>query len=124
MRWFTAIGGVIAAAAAFIVLQALSTSPPAETTAEPTAVLPPVAVFFEDVPSPTIDDSALESLPGLSPPVAEALAAAGYSGFATDENIEGSLSPEVVQTLVANGAVLVIAEDGGSENLATEGGGG
>ena len=112
MRWFTAIGGVIATAAAIIVLQALSTTPPEETAAKPTTVPPPVAVFFEEIPSATIDDSVLETLPGLSPSVAEALADAGYSGFATDENIEGSLSPAVVQTLVANGAILVIAQDG------------
>jgi hypothetical protein len=124
MRWFTAIGGVIAAAAALIVLQVLSTTPPEETTVEPAAVPPPVAVVFEDVPSPTGDDSVLESLPGLSPSVAEALAAAGYSGFATNENIEGSLSPEVVQTLVANGAILVIAEAGAPESDATQDGDG
>jgi hypothetical protein len=110
MRWFTAIGGVIATAAAIVVLQALSTTPPEETAAEPTRMPPPVAVLFETVPAASTDDSVLETLPGLSPVVAEALADAGYSGFATDENIEGSLSPEVVQTLVANGAVLVIPQ--------------
>ncbi len=110
MRWFTAIGGLIATIAAILVLQTLSTTQPEETAAEPTPVPPPVAVIFEELVSPTIDDSVLATLPGLSPSVAEALAAAGYSGFATDDTIEGSLTPEVVQTLVANGAVLVIAE--------------
>ena len=123
MRWFTAIGGLIAATAAVIVLQTLSTTSVEQATAEPSGVPPPAAVFFEDVASIPVDDSVLESLPGLSPSVAEALAAAGYSGFATDESIDASLSPEVVQTLVANGAVLVIAEDGGTDTVATEPGG-
>ena len=112
MRWFTAIGGVIATAAAIVVLQALSTPAPEESATAPTTVPPPAAVFFEEVPAATIDDSALEKLPGLSPAIAEALADAGYSGFATDENIKGSLSSAVVQTLVAKGAVLVIPQDG------------
>jgi hypothetical protein len=110
MRWFTAIGGVIATVAALLVLQALSATQPEETAAETTPLPPPVAVILEELAAPTGASSALETLPGLSPSVAEALSEAGYSGFATDESIEGSLSREIVQTLIANGAVLVIAE--------------
>ena len=111
MRWFTAIGGVIATIAALLVLQALSATQPEENAAETTPLPPPVAVISEDLASSTSTSSVLETLPGLPPSVAEALSEAGYSAFATEKDIEGSLSREVVQTLVANGAVLVIAED-------------
>jgi hypothetical protein len=49
-------------------------------------------------------------LPGLDPRIASVLADTGYASYATDQDVQ-QLGSEVVRTLIANGAVLVIPEE-------------
>lgn len=113
MRWLGAVAGLLVTAAGVVVLLTPTPAPPAQvqvqaTVPAPVAVLAPEAV--RTVPHIPAD------LPGLDADVATLLADTGYASFATDEDLRG-LPPEVVATLIANGAVLVVPESSTTQTL-------
>lgn len=112
MRWVSAITGLLATATGVAVLVAMSAStavPPTKAFAAPVdaeVAAAPAAVVAEDL----VPDAPV-GVAGVSDPVSDALREAGYAQFVgVDELAE--LPPSVLDALVEEASVLVIAEDG------------
>jgi hypothetical protein len=112
MRWISALTGLLATATAVAVLAAMSVSssvPPSKAFAAPVEVTVPAApatVVTEDI----VPDAPV-GLAGVSDPVSSALREAGYAQFVgVDELAE--LPASVLDALVEEASVLVIAEEG------------
>lgn len=107
MKWLPALTGICATIAGLLVVVApqpvVVESTPLPPAPEPTAVFAPEPVAASPAGTP-------EMLPGLHPDVGAVLGQSGYASFATDEELNGVLSPEIVRTLVAQGAILVVPE--------------
>jgi len=107
MRWFAFLSGCAATASALIVVAALpaGSTPSAEVidAVQPAAVvqLSPIVRSVESTPA---------DLPGLDPAVAALLGDTGHASFASLQDLAG-LDPVVVQTLISQGAVLVLPEN-------------
>lgn len=114
MRWLPTLTGLLATAAALIVLAAQPASPPESPSVQATvqAVEPAPSAVIVETPILATAQGTPDLLPGLPEAVAAVLGESGYAAFATDAEIRGSLSQEVVRTLVSNGAVLVVPESG------------
>ncbi|KAA3640652.1 MAG: hypothetical protein DWP92_02625 [Armatimonadetes bacterium] len=91
-----------------MVIQVINTAPvdPGANTQPPPRA---TAVFTPTSAEPNSAGSGPE-LPGVSPEVAAALAGSGYSVFAEPADVAELLTPEIVQTLVSHGAILVVPE--------------
>ena len=116
MRWISTIAGLIATAAAALVMVSLSPTSQGEATsssmdsAEPTTT---VAVTTIAPPStPAVVDSPDLSIDGLDEIVSAAIVGAGYSEFVAGSTLEEELPASVVDALITEGAVLVIADEG------------
>jgi hypothetical protein len=119
MKWLPAFTGICAAFAGLLVVVAphpmVVESAPLPLAPEPTVVFAPEPVAATVTGTP-------ELLPGLQPEVGAVLGQSGYASFATDAELSGVLTPEIVQTLVSHGAILVVPEPSSSGAAATTGG--
>jgi hypothetical protein len=112
MRWISALTGLLATATAIAVLAAMSVStsvPPSKAFAAPleaTVPAAPVAFVTED----SVPDTPV-GLAGVSDPVSSALRESGYAQFVGVDELS-ELPASVLDALVEEASVLVIAEDG------------
>jgi hypothetical protein len=116
MRWISALGGAIVAAAGALVLMTAiaspSTSGAAPSLAAPLA--PPWLSFAEPSTSTTSTVPPNATVDGLDSAVADALARQGYTDFVGRSELIGQLPPSVVSALVESGVVLVVPDSGDS----------
>jgi hypothetical protein len=114
MRWLSAIGGVMVMAAGVgVTISVLATTPkPDEAAASLAAPLVPPAVVVAGPTTTTTTTAQIAppSIAGLDPTVAEALSALGYTEFVGTSDLRAQLPESVVEALIDEGAVLVIAD--------------
>jgi hypothetical protein len=116
MRWISALGGAIVAAAGALVLMTAiaspSTSGAAPSLAAPLA--PPWLSYAEPSTSTTSTVPPNATVDGLDTAVADALARQGYTDFVGRSELISQLPPSVVSALVESGVVLVVPDSGDS----------
>jgi len=116
MRWISALGGAIVAAAGALVLMTAiaspSTSGAAPSLAAPLA--PPWLSYAEPSTSTTSTVPPNATVDGLDTAVADALARQGYTDFVGRSGLISQLPPSVVSALVESGVVLVVPDSGDS----------
>lgn len=112
MRWLPAFTGALATATAVVVLATMSMSnsaPPVKAFAAPA---PPVPVEASTPPVTVVEDADVPvAVSGVDETVSGALRDAGYAQFVDAGELSG-LPTSVLDALIGEGAVLVIAEDG------------
>ena len=109
MRWIPAAAGLVATAAAVVVLASIQTAPePLEAIATETTTQPgvPTVEVVEPAEQPAV------GVPDLAGSVADVLAQDGYTEFVGETRLIESLPADVVQLLIDSEAVLLIAEKG------------
>ncbi len=116
MRWISALGGAIVAAAGALVLMTAiaspSTSGAAPSLAAPLA--PPWLSYAEPSTSTTSTVPPNATVDGLDTAVADALSRQGYTDFVGRSELISQLPPSVVSALVESGVVLVVPDSGDS----------
>jgi hypothetical protein len=116
MRWISAFGGtIVAAAGAVVLLTAIarpSTSGAAPSLAAPLA--PPWLSYAEPSTTTTSTLPPNAQVDGLDSSVADALARQGYTDFVGRTELISQLPPSVVSALVESGVVLVVPDSGGN----------
>lgn len=112
-RWVSTIAGLIATFAGTLVLVSL---PPGEATPEPS----PAIVSEVNIDEDSTMDEAIElvapNLPrvgGVSTAVSDALTESGYTEFLDVDSLSDMLPTSVIDVLIAEGAVLVVPDEGG-----------
>jgi hypothetical protein len=123
MRWISALGGLIVTALAVMVMVNLDAAPAEQTSSAPDEIIglwlpepaPPAPVVEVVSPAAPVDPLQGADLGGLDPALAGVLASSGYTEFVTRSDLATTLDPNVVATLIDEGAVLLIptVEGGG-----------
>lgn len=118
MRWIPAISGVVATAAAVVVLLSVPQSQVVE--AVPTPIVTPADIVAATAPTRLVEisPSVTPEVPELGSSVADVLAEGGFTEFVGSTELGRTLPESVVDVLVAEGVVLVVPkivpDNGGS----------
>jgi hypothetical protein len=116
MRWISALGGAIVAAAGALVLMTAIASP--STSGAAPSLAAPLAPPWLSYPEPSTSTTSTvppnATVDGLDSAVADALARQGYTDFVGRSELIGQLPPSVVSALVESGVVLVVPDSGDS----------
>lgn len=115
MRWIPAVSGLIATAAAVLVIVSLAQTPQRDTSAPPPEA--PIGAVEQVVESPptTIQQGTRSepdvSVLGVDTAVSNALIDAGYTEFVGSNELRSQLPDSVADALTRHGSVLVIPNE-------------
>jgi alpha-acetolactate decarboxylase len=123
MRWLSTLGGLVVMALAITVMVNLDAAPAEQPTSASGEIIgvwlpepaPPAPVAEAVAPVTPVDPLQDAGVGELDPALASVLASSGYTEFVTRSDLTATLDPNVVATLIDEGAVLLVPS--------TEGGG-